>query len=91
MFFPTFSRSSPFEPAQELIYLVIMIAFMDETIIKKCDYYQALACFAGAARLARLAVGLGFATAALDKEYSGSHDAFNMNTSAGFVPLVEKV
>ena len=64
-----------------------MLAFMNEDFLAKRNHYDVLDFFAGAARIAVLADGLGLAAARLDKEQSGACD---LNTSAGFVLLAPK-
>ena len=64
--------------------MVIMLAYMKESFIAKRDHYQVLDVFSGAARIAKLAAGLGLGTAAIDKEAS---DLLDINTAAGFVFL----
>ena len=73
--------SSSYIP-QELIYLVVMVGYM--TVVAKRDCYQNLDFFSGAGRLAKLSAGLGFGTAAVDKEIGAPLD---LNTSGGFVWL----
>ena len=43
--------------------------------------------FAGAGRIARLARACGDHSVALDRDYSTNPHAFDINESAGFVPL----
>ena len=68
--------------AQELIYMVVMIGYMKVDAVPRKSYYQVLDFFSGAARISKLAAGLGFGVAAVDISYSQLH---NLNTSAGFV------
>ena len=65
-----------------------MLAFVNEDFLPKRDHYDVLDFFAGAARIAVLAEGLGLASARLDKEQSGACD---LNTNAGFVLLAPKI
>ena len=64
--------------------MVVMLGYMNKEVISQCDRYQILDFFSGAGRLAKLSAGVGFGTAAVDKEIGTSLD---LNTSAGFVLL----
>ena len=58
--------------------------FMKETFVPQRDHFQVIDFFAGAARITKLARGLGLAAACLDKDLSG---VFDLNTDAGFMLL----
>ena len=57
---------------------------MKETFVPQRDHFQVIDFFAGAARITKLARGLGLAAACLDKDLSG---VFDLNTDAGFMLL----
>ena len=62
--------------------MVVMIGYLNVNIVARRSHYQVLDFFSGAARISKLAAGLGFGVAAVDISYS---QLYNLNTNAGFV------
>ena len=76
--------------AKEFILLVLLICFL--TLLKKEDRFQIIDLFAGQARLAKLAAGLGLSAVALDRAFDSADNPAQSNsmdlcTNAGFVSL----
>lgn len=70
---------------------ILLIGFLDVVDINK-DEFQFIELYAGQQRLVKLAKGLGFRTAAMDRIYDDGdnktqNNSMDMNTSAGFTLL----
>ena len=84
--------------AQVIIFLVLLISWMEDPAVVTKKDIQVLDYFAGAARITQLSERMGYQAVAYDLEYGkrvsakkGKRNPFDLNSNAGFVLAVKLI